>query len=61
MDDSILSGSEYSPKEDWTRDEILQISRKLGVRFLRLQFSDILGINKNVEVPAKQFEKALDG
>ncbi len=31
------------------------------VRFLRLQFTDILGINKNVEVPASQFEKALDG
>jgi glutamine synthetase len=32
-----------------------------NVRFLRLQFTDIFGINKNVEVPASQFEKALDG
>jgi glutamine synthetase len=31
------------------------------VRFLRLQFTDILGHNKNVEVPASQFDKALDG
>jgi glutamine synthetase len=31
------------------------------VRFLRLQFTDITGMNKNVEVPASQFEKALDG
>src|SRR4051812_19643748 len=30
-------------------------------RFLRLQFTDILGINKNVEVPTSQFEKALAG
>jgi glutamine synthetase len=28
---------------------------------MRLQFTDILGINKNVEVPASQFEKALSG
>lgn len=32
-----------------------------GVRFLRLQFTDILGINKNVEIPASQIEKALAG
>ena len=31
------------------------------MRFLRLQFTDILGVNKNVEVPSSQFEKALDG
>jgi glutamine synthetase len=31
------------------------------VRFLRLQFTDIMGVNKNVEVPRSQFEKALDG
>src|ERR1700754_2004452 len=28
---------------------------------MRLQFTDILGINKNVEIPATQFAKALDG
>jgi len=43
------------------RDEILKTLKKEGVKFLRLQFTDILGINKNVEVPPKQFEKALDG
>jgi glutamine synthetase len=32
-----------------------------GVRFLRLQFTDILGTNKNVEVPRGRFDKALDG
>src|SRR5438046_1842180 len=32
-----------------------------GVRFLRLQFTDILGVIKNVEVPRSQFGKALDG
>jgi len=51
----------YDPQTIWTRSEILKTIRKLGVRFLRLQFSDILGVNKNVEVPFHQFEKALDG
>src|SRR6202171_1765058 len=41
--------------------EILDLATKNNVRFLRLQFTDILGINKNVEVPASQFEKALAG
>jgi glutamine synthetase len=31
------------------------------VKFMRLQFTDILGIVKNVEVPDRQFEEALDG
>jgi glutamine synthetase len=44
-----------------TPTEILEIARKNNVRFLRLQFTDILGINKNVEIPASQFEKALAG
>lgn len=43
------------------RDEILKIVDEEGVRFLRLQFTDIMGINKNLEVPRSQFEKALDG
>ena len=40
---------------------ILERCRKEKIRFLRLQFTDILGVNKNVEVPEGQFEKALDG
>jgi glutamine synthetase len=44
-----------------TRAEILKICKRDGVRFMRLQFSDIHGVNKNVEVPSSQFEKALDG
>jgi glutamine synthetase len=42
-------------------NDILALARQHHVRFLRLQFTDILGINKNVEVPASQFEKALAG
>ena len=44
-----------------TRQDILELTEKLNVSFMRLQFTDILGINKNVEIPASQFEKALDG
>ncbi|MCG3191568.1 MAG: type I glutamate--ammonia ligase [Thermoanaerobaculia bacterium] len=44
-----------------SKSEILALCDKEGVRFLRLQFTDILGIIKNVEVPRSQFEKALDG
>ena len=43
-----------------TRD-ILELTAKHEVDFLRLQFIDILGVNKNVEVPKSQFEKALEG
>jgi glutamine synthetase len=41
--------------------DVLALTRRFGVDFLRLQFTDILGINKNVEVPRSQFEKALRG
>jgi glutamine synthetase len=41
--------------------DILRMCERLDVRFLRLQFTDIMGVNKNVEVPRSQFEKALDG
>jgi glutamine synthetase len=44
-----------------TAKEILSSADGEGVRFLRLQFTDILGIVKNVEIPRSQFEKALDG
>lgn len=44
-----------------SRAEILKSLRAEGVRFMRLQFTDILGVTKNVELPASQFEKALDG
>src|SRR6266571_4491203 len=44
-----------------SKREILELCKKQGISFLRLQFTDILGINKNVEVPESQFEKALEG
>ncbi len=44
-----------------TKNDILEYAAKQNVRFLRLQFTDILGVNKNVELPRSQFEKALEG
>ena len=44
-----------------SKQDLLDLSRRFGVDFIRLQFTDIMGINKNVEVPRSQFEKALDG
>src|SRR3954463_12728259 len=44
-----------------SKKDILELAAENNVRFLRLQFTDILGVNKNVELPASQFEKALDG
>src|SRR2546423_784912 len=41
--------------------DILELAHQLNVRSMRLQFTDILGVNKNVEIPASQFEKALAG
>ena len=44
-----------------TKQDILELADAHHVRFLRLMFTDILGVNKNVEIPASQFGKALDG
>ena len=41
--------------------EILARCEKEGVRFLRLSFTDIDGVIKNVEVPSSQFVAALEG
>ncbi|MBL0891969.1 MAG: type I glutamate--ammonia ligase [Gemmatimonadaceae bacterium] len=44
-----------------TAADILELAEAQQVRFLRLQFTDILGGIKNVEIPSSQFRKALKG
>ena len=44
-----------------TTADIRTALREEKVRYLRLQFTDVLGQMKNVEVPESQFGKALDG
>ena len=48
------------PKDD-PKSHILERAERDKVKFMRLQFTDILGVLKNVEVPDRQFEEALDG
>jgi glutamine synthetase len=45
----------------YTREEIENLLAERDIKFLLLSFTDILGTNKNVEVPHTQFGKALDG
>ncbi|MCK6257103.1 type I glutamate--ammonia ligase [Fictibacillus sp. WQ 8-8] len=44
----------------FTKENIMQIAKDENVRFIRLQFTDLLGVIKNVEIPVGQLEKALD-
>ncbi|WP_028778516.1 type I glutamate--ammonia ligase [Shimazuella kribbensis] len=43
-----------------TKDDILRIAKEENVQYIRLQFTDLLGTIKNVEIPLSQLEKALD-
>jgi glutamine synthetase len=47
--------------KDDRRSRILERVEREKVKFMRLQFTDILGATKNVEVPDRQFEEAFDG
>lgn len=46
---------------DKKKMEIINKVKENDVRFLRLQFTDIQGVMKNLAVPISQLEKALDG
>ncbi|MBQ1501134.1 MAG: type I glutamate--ammonia ligase [Firmicutes bacterium] len=43
-----------------TREDILKMAREAKVEFIRLQFTDIFGVMKNVSITTSQLEKALD-
>lgn len=43
-----------------TEKEVLETIKEENVKFIRLQFTDILGIVKNVSIPVEQIEKAFD-
>jgi len=44
-----------------TNEAVLKMAKENDVKFIRLQFTDILGIVKNVAITVEQLEKALDG
>ena len=43
------------------KQELLEKTREAGVKFIRLQFTDINGVLKNLAITVEQLEKALDG
>lgn len=43
-----------------TKEDIHRLCDEQNVKFIRLQFTDILGVIKNVEIPVSQLAKALD-
>lgn len=44
-----------------TKQDVLQRAKEDNIRFIRLQFTDILGVNKNVAISVDELETALDG
>lgn len=44
-----------------TNDDVRSLAKELGVKFIRLQFTDIFGVLKNVSITVEQLDKALDG
>ncbi|MET1249598.1 type I glutamate--ammonia ligase [Sporolactobacillus sp. STCC-11] len=44
----------------FTKEDIISKVNEANVKFIRLQFTDLLGIIKNVEIPVSQLGKALD-
>nr|WP_188883323.1 type I glutamate--ammonia ligase [Alicyclobacillus cellulosilyticus] len=47
-------------RKQLTKEEILALADQMNVRYVRLQFTDLLGVIKNVEIPVDQLPKALD-
>ncbi|MHB1419888.1 MAG: type I glutamate--ammonia ligase [Bacillota bacterium] len=44
-----------------TSDDVRALAKEQGVKFIRLQFTDIFGVLKNVAITVEQLEKALNG
>ena len=44
----------------FTKEYILNDAREKNVEFVRLQFTDVFGLMKNVALTVSQLEKALD-
>lgn len=44
-----------------TKEDVLKEAYDKGIKFIRLQFTDIFGVLKNVAITIEQLEKALDG
>jgi glutamine synthetase len=45
----------------FSKEDVKKKVKELGITSIHLQFTDILGIAKNVDIPVEQLDKALDG
>lgn len=45
--------------KNYTRQDILKFAKEKDVKYVRLQFTDMIGTVKNVEIPVTNLEKAL--
>ena len=44
----------------YTKEQIFQMAKHENVKYIRLMFTDLMGMIKNVEIPVAQLEKALE-
>ena len=44
----------------YTKDDIRRIGKEENIRYIRMMFTDMMGMLKNVEIPATRLEDALD-
>ncbi len=56
-----MHSTHVNEKKAPNKRDILRIAREREVRFVRLTFVDILGVSKNVTIPAGELERALEG
>lgn len=45
----------------YSADDVRRMAREMGIKFIRLQFTDIFGVLKNVAITIEQLDKALAG
>ena len=43
------------------RRDVIKTARDRGVKWIRLAFVDIAGIEKNVTIPVSELERAMNG
>ena len=44
----------------YSKDDIRRICKEENIRYIRMMFTDMMGMLKNVEIPATRLEDALD-
>lgn len=47
-------------KKNYSKEKLLKHAEELGVEFIHLQFTDIMGVMKNVSITIEELGKALD-